>query len=417
MKKLITSDFTKNVLKHFSGTAISNLITFISLPILTRLYSPDDFGLFQLLFSTVLTFSVVSSLKLELAIVIPKHEVISKNVIKLALVVLLITTTIFSLVLFFMGDVVLSLLNASQLTPYLFYISLGIFVNGLFQLIQYIPIRAKEYSFLAKTKIMQSGFSQTSSLIAGLLGANFLGLFLSATAGSMLNIILIARQNVDFFKSFSLKRMCVVLKRYKKFPIVNTPMTFLNTLANELPVFMFTFYFGPEVVGFYMAANRLIKKPISMFGQSLSQVYFQSASEAYNRGGKYLLKLFRKTVFRMSIIVGIPLTIIVFFGPDIVALVLGEEWRESGFYMQILSFWFFFQLTNYTVGTTFLIIDKQEISLYLIVGSLIVRFLAMYLFRETVTGMIIALSLSAGSFYLIYMIVMYRLLKKSLRDR
>ncbi|MDZ7764222.1 MAG: hypothetical protein U5K00_07305 [Melioribacteraceae bacterium] len=52
--------------------------------------------------------------------------------------------------------------------------------------------------------------------------------------------------------------------------------------------------------------------------------------------------------------------------------------------MQILSFWLFFQLVNYTVGTTFLIIDKQEIGFYLIIISLIVRFLSMYIFVETV---------------------------------
>lgn len=414
MKDLIKSDFTKNVIKHFSGTAGANLITIISLPILTRIYSPDDFGLFQLMLSTVLTFSVISSLKLELAVVIPKYNVVSNTVFKLALIVLLITTTIFTLLFFLLGELILSFLNAEKLSPYVLYISFGIFANGLFQLVQYVPIRKKEYSFLARTKIIQSGLSQSSSLTAGLLGANFLGLYLSMVAGLLLNVLLLLRKKKDLFSIPSKKRLLTVLKRYKKFPLINTPMTFLNTAANELPVFMFTFYFGPEVVGFYMAANRLIKRPISMIGQSLSQVYFQSASEAYNKGGSYIIKLFRKTVFRMSLLVGFPLLVVVFWGPDLISLILGNEWRVSGVYMQILSFWLFFQLVNYTVGTTFLIIDKQEIGFYLIIISLIVRFLSMYIFRETVIEMMIALSISAGLFYFIYIIVMYLLLKKKI---
>jgi O-antigen/teichoic acid export membrane protein len=95
---------------------------------------------------------------------------------------------------------------------------------------------------------------------------------------------------------------------------------------------------------------------------------------------------------------------------------LGDKWRESGFYMQILTFWFFFQLINSTVGTTFLIIDKQEIGFYLISISLVVRFLAMYAFKESVIGMITALSVSAGLFYFIYMLVMYYLVKKSINE-
>ena len=415
MKGLFKTEFAQNVLKHFSGTAIANLITFIALPILARFYTPDDFGFFQLLVSTVLTFSVVSSLKLELAVVIPKHNIISNNVFRLALLTLIITTSLFSIILFLFGKSVLTLLNAVELIPYILFISLGIFVNGLFQLVQYIPIRSKEYIFLSKSKIAQAAFTQTSSLTSGILGANFLGLFLSMIAGILLNVIILIKDKSFLLRGYSKLRLLAVLRRYKKFPLVNTPMTFLNTLSNELPVFMFTSFFGPEVVGFYMAANRLAKRPITMFGQSLSQVYFQSASEAFHKGSSELLILFKKTVSRMAVIVSIPLLIIILFGPELVALLLGESWRESGTYMQILSFWFFFQLINSTVGTTFLIIDKQEIGFVLIVIALIVRFLAMYIFKESVISMMIALSISAGLFYLVYILVMYYLVKKSIK--
>ena len=195
MRNLIKSEFTKNVLKHFSGSAISNLIGLIALPFLTRLYSPDEFGIFQLLLSTILTFSVISSLKLELAIVIPKDRVISENVFKLALITLLFTTSIFSLGLYFFGELILSALSAEKLTPYILYISLGIFVSGFFQLVQYIPIRAKEYVFLSKSKIVQASFTQSSSLTAGFFGSNFLGLFLSMMAGILLNTFIILRKH------------------------------------------------------------------------------------------------------------------------------------------------------------------------------------------------------------------------------
>ncbi len=417
MKSLFKTEFARNVLKHFSGTAISNLITFLALPILARFYSPDDFGLFQLALSTVLTFSVIGSFKLEMAVVIPKYNVISNNVFRLALLTLLFTTTLFSIILFLFGELVLTFLNASELVPYVIFISLGIFVNGLFQLVQYIPIRAKEYIFLSQTKITQAGFTQISSLTAGILGANFLGLFLSMIAGILLNVIILIKKNSYLLSGYSKKRLLSVLRRYKKFPLINTPMTFLNNFSNELPVFMFTYFFGPEVVGFYMAANRLAKRPITMFGQSLSQVYFQSASEAYHQGSKELLKLFKKTVSRMAVIVAIPLLVIIIIGPELVALILGEEWRESGLYMQILTFWFFFQLINSTVGTTFVIIDKQEVGFLLIIISLIIRFIAMYIFKNSVVGMMIALSVSAGLFYLIYMIVMYYLIKNTIKEK
>jgi O-antigen/teichoic acid export membrane protein len=417
MKKLFKTEFARNVLKHFSGSAISNLITILALPVLTRLYTPDDFGLFQLMISTALTLSVISSLKLELAVLLPKHQVISDNVFKLALLTLLFTTALFGLLLIIFSEFLLDLLNAQKLMPYVIYIILGIFINGLFQLVQYIPIRSKDYIYLSKSKIAQAGFAQTSSLTAGFLGANFLGLYLSMLAGIFLNVLLLIRNKMHLFKGYSKKRLLAVLRRYKKFPLINTPMTFLNTLANELPVFMFTLFFGPEIVGFYMAANRLVKRPITMISQSLSQVYFQAASEAFHKGGSELLKLYKKTVSKMTMMIALPLLVVLLFAPEIVSMILGDEWRESGVYMQILTFWIFLQTINYTVSTTFLIIDKQEVGFYLIIASLIVRFLAMYVFKETVIGMMIALSISAGLFYLVYLLVMYFFLKKSIAEK
>ena len=412
MKQVLKSEFAKNVLKHFTGTAGSNLITIAVLPILTRLYSASDFGMFQLLVSTVVLFSTISTLKLELAVVLPKYEVISNAVFKLAIVVLIATTAVFSLFLILFGNFILSALNAETLAPYIFYISLGIFTNGFMQLVQYLPIRAKDYSFLAKSKIIQSGFSQSAALGAGILGANFLGLFLSMVAGFILNVILILNKNRTSLRSFSNKRLLTVFKRYKKFPIVNTPMTFFNTLSKELPVFMFTIYFGAEVVGLYMAAKGLINRPINMIGKSISQVYLQTASDAYHRGGGELIKLYKKTVLRMALIVSIPLIIIIIAAPDIVAFILGDAWRESGYYMQILSFWIFFQFITSPVGTTFSIINKQEIGLVLIAISLAIRFIAMTIFSQNVTSMMTALSVSAGLFYLVYLLVMYFLLKR-----
>ncbi|MDZ7764223.1 MAG: hypothetical protein U5K00_07310 [Melioribacteraceae bacterium] len=173
MKDLIKSDFTKNVIKHFSGTAGANLITIISLPILTRIYSPIDFGLFQLMLSTVLTFSVISSLKLELAVVIPKYNVVSNTALNLPNRFINYNNDLYFTFLF-TGRIDSFLLNAEKLSPYVLYISFGIFANGLFQLVQYVPIRKKEYSFLARTKIIQSGLSQSSSLTAGLWALVFL---------------------------------------------------------------------------------------------------------------------------------------------------------------------------------------------------------------------------------------------------
>ncbi len=62
--KINLSEFTKNVVKLFTGSAVANLVTIISLPILTRIYTKEEFGLFQLFTSTVLTSLPFSPLRI-----------------------------------------------------------------------------------------------------------------------------------------------------------------------------------------------------------------------------------------------------------------------------------------------------------------------------------------------------------------
>ena len=57
-----------------SGTAISQGILIAATPILTRIFSPENFGIFALYLSIVGTISLVSSWKYELAIVLPDKD-------------------------------------------------------------------------------------------------------------------------------------------------------------------------------------------------------------------------------------------------------------------------------------------------------------------------------------------------------
>ena len=108
LQKFKPSEFSKNVAKLFTGSAIANLILIITLPILTRLYSKEDFGLFQLFTSTVLTLSVISSFKYEMTIILPKSSKISKKLTSVSLILLIFFTGVVSILLFFFSTSSLS---------------------------------------------------------------------------------------------------------------------------------------------------------------------------------------------------------------------------------------------------------------------------------------------------------------------
>lgn len=408
----ITSDFTKNVLKLMSGTALAHIATFIATPLLTRLFAKESLGELQLFISTITTFGVVSSLKYELAIVIPKDDDDGNALAVLSLISLLLFSLLFTLMLTFVGGPFLRLFDAESLQPYLYFLALGVFLFGLMQSLQYVLVRHKKFGALATNKIVQVASTQILAVTLGFFSDAVEILLYTQVLGYLLAALLILNMKVVRF-NVSWSRLWQLARTNKKFPTINTSMVFLNTLSLQLPVFMLSRYFTTEVVALYSMANRLINIPLFMIGRSVQQVYFQSASEAFHISKNRLLFVYKKTIVRLAAIAIIPLVIVLLAGPWIAGLYLGSAYTEAGVYMQIITFWMFFQFITSPVSQTFTIIDRQEVGFYLIVASLLVRLLAMSLFNTTPREMLFALSIAAGLFYLFYNLYMYILIKPS----
>ena len=198
--------------------------------------------------------------------------------------------------------------------------------------------------------------------------------------------------------------------RYKKFPLINSSMVFLNTLSIELPVFFIAKYFSMEMVGLYMLANRLSIIPMNLIGTAVNKVYLQKATETFNKNPEKLFSVYKQTVKRLFLLGIIPFIIILFFAPLLVRIIFGNEWIFSGTIMQILALGVFLKFSTSPISTTFTIVNKQETALYLTIVSLAVRFGSMYYFRSEIESLLWALTLSTALFYLVYNLFTYRVI-------
>ena len=78
IKKHFNTDFSKHIITLVSGTGITQAITILSAPLLSRFYEPEDFTVFALFSSTASIVSVVATARYELAIPLPKDELDAK---------------------------------------------------------------------------------------------------------------------------------------------------------------------------------------------------------------------------------------------------------------------------------------------------------------------------------------------------
>jgi O-antigen/teichoic acid export membrane protein len=347
-----------------------------------------------------------------MAVVLPKEDKEGDNVAVVTLLSVVVTTLIFGILFLFWGDQILQLLKKSELSSLTGLIVTGIFFNGIYLSMQYLYIRHKEFGGLAKNRIVEAGFTWGGSVLFGFLKFDFMGMFISKISGVIISSILIIKnRGTDIFRNTTLKDVKAVISKYKKFPLVNTPMVLLNTLSLELPVFMISIFFDAKIIGLYALARKVLSLPLNIVGKSFSQVYLQAASEAYNQDRAKLLGIYLETVKKLSLIGIIPVIIAV-FSPWIFRFVFGTEWEESGTFLQLMIFWLYFQFVNQPISTTYTIINKQEIGLLLVIGSVILKFTTMYFFSNDAYIMIFALSVVSGIFYIFFNILIYINIKK-----
>ena len=412
----IQNDFFSNVLKISASTMISGIIVAITLPIITKIFTASELGKYQLIVSIITSLGVISSLKYEMAIVLPKNDDIAKIVYQIAFYVLIIFCSLLYILFFFADSFIFSYLNAKNILNLSKLIPIGVFFFGAFEIIKSSLIRKKKFSEFSLSKVYQVASTQILIIILGFINASTISLFTAFISGIIISSILFLKKSIIKVKSEISSSILDIAIKYKKFPLVNTFMVFSNTISNELPVFFLIKYHSSEILGFYMLANRLLVVPMNIIGTSIGKVYFQKASEVSNNNLSNLFKLYKETTLRLIKIGIIPFIFVISFSSIFIKFIFGPNWGTSSVIMQIMSFGMFFQFITSPISTTFTILNKQEISFYITIFAFSFRFFAMLFFHESLFSMLYALTASSAVYYLVYHIFVYRLLMKVSKD-
>lgn len=335
----------RNVATLVSGTALGQLAVVLSSPILTRLYTPDDFGLLAVYAAVLGMLGVVAGLRYELAIPLPKSTGGAANLLALTLMCVAgISLLLISFILAFQNKIPLWL-KAPAIADYVFLIPLGVFLTGVYQAFNYWAIRRKNFSSIARTSVQQGIAGAGLQIAFGLLHAGSLGLLIGQVVGQTAGIWLLVR---DAYKNDKAKiqhvrwsRIVLLSKKYVRFPKFTTWQALLNTTSSMLPMILFASLLSPSIAGLYILAHKTLSLPLSLFGRSIGQVFHSRAAEAYHRGTLDQLTL---TTFRRLLQIGLgPLILIGILAPDLFSFTFGSEWRPAGIYARWMVPWLIVQ--------------------------------------------------------------------------
>jgi lipopolysaccharide exporter len=369
--------FLNDVLKISFGTTFAQVLLVIIAPILTRLFSPEAFGVAALFISLSTIIGGIVSLKYELSIILPETDEEAANLLVLSLIVTTLISAATYIFIVFTQSYFIKVFNIPELGPYLIYIPLCIFFLGFGRILTNWYSRKRQYGKLSFAKILNSIMAGSSQLSAGFLGLIRSGglIFPYILGWVVFSLFLAVYTWIDnsklFIESIHWKKIIAGLIRYKKFPLLSSISALLNSLSAQSPVLLLAFFFSSVEVGFYALGHRVLKMPVELIGVSVAQVFYQRASDA-NREGKLAI-IVDKVFFRLVSLGMFPLLLVMVFGRDLFIVALGENWAEAGVYMQILALWTFFVFISNPISTLVNTLEKQEMSLLFNVFIVITR--------------------------------------------
>jgi len=376
------SPFFTSVLKLVSGTTIAQLITVLTAPIISRLFAPEAFGVLTVFTSLVGIFTVVICLRYEFAIVLPEDDEDAANLMGLCVLIALGISILASLYLIIFAHPLVDLLKAPDLYGFLWLIPIGLLIQGLFQALNYWNTRTKHFGRLSIARVSASFTTSALPIFLALVGGATAGsLVFSYIAGTLVFTCVLAVQvlteNGPFFYRFIRRSGILInLKRYRKFPLVDSWGSFINNLSWQLPSLMLLYFFSKTVVGYYSLSNRLILLPLTLLGSSIAQVFYQRSAEL--RSNPENLSKSVELVFRRLVAIGLfPAVVLGVAGPQLFSIVFGANWLEAGRYAQILSPWMFVLFISSPLGILFATLERQELSLIVNLFILATRFAAL----------------------------------------
>jgi len=391
------SPFIQNTLKLVLGSGIAQVITFLVSPVLTRLYTPEDLGLFTFFISIVGLLALIATLRYEIAIIFPKEDSDAVNIASLSVIIAFgISFLLLILVLlyhFFLTGLIP--LNP-VLSRWLYLLPVLVFFLGLGNIFSNWMIRKKKYRFLSAGKIINSLGNNLTALFLGLIGIGAWGLLIGNFTGTFLFILFlgfcISRSGQFRRDEFDRSSVVNFARKYKDLPTSNTLQSILETLQNYGIIYLAKIFFSSTVVGFYALSLRILQAPLWLIGSSISQVYMKDAAERYNKN-ENLEELLIKTI-KLSGLVALPVLIVLLAaGPWLFAFIFGSAWREAGVYAQILAPWMFFDFIRYCIAQSPLIVGKTRSMFYIsVIGNVIMITcfcIGGWVFRDVKTGFLL----------------------------
>jgi O-antigen/teichoic acid export membrane protein len=409
-KRASESFFAQSVAKLAGGTAVGQALGVLVLPLLTRLYSPAEFGVAAAFVAALGMLSTIVTLRYHLAIPLPEEDFEAARVFFVAILLACSITLLLVFIIFIFINQISNISSFKPIKNFIWLLPLGVFLTAIYSSCQYVAIRDKKYGLIAKTKITQTWGSISTQIALGYLNAGALGLIIGQIVSNGAGVGGLIRKiwssHLEVWRKTTWEQLKKTAALYKQYPIFSTPESLANSAALQVPMLLIALYLGSAELGFLAIVNRILQAPMSLIGTAVGQVYFGQSREHLNNKSLYVFT--KNTAFKLCMIGSLVILPIAVLAPFAATKILGSEWHRVGTIIIWMAPYFLLQFIASPLSVALHVTNNNKLALIIQLSGLSIRIAAVYIFQKHAME---AFAIGSFIFYALYLIGIFKVTK------
>jgi O-antigen/teichoic acid export membrane protein len=338
----------RSILVLLGYGVFAQIITFSISPILTRIYSPESFGIYSTLMLISAFLMPIMTLSMPMAIVLEKSHTSHRYIANLSLRIVVIIS-----LLFLPLCPILAFL-LPKLDVYTCFLAIVLTSMLSFnEIVSYSMLKNNDIAGRGRLVLFQALFSASLKVVFGLVLASSFSMILSVVIGFIISFFLyrerykdlMSFKNKSFWVLFNGKRDYIYLSKYRSLVTYRTFQNVISGLNQLLPILFLNYYFGSAVAGCFGLTRTVLTLPLNVLGKSLQDVMFPR----YTKRISDEYSIYKEILISILIVLGLsvlPILILMSYGEELFSLVFGEDWIKSGEYSAWLIIPILFSLAN-----------------------------------------------------------------------
>lgn len=356
-----SSPFLRHVLTLVTGTAVSQVVVFFMMMIITRLYGREVLGELGTFNSIVAIAVTIAAGRYDMALMLEKDDRNAKVLAQLALRLIVLTSLACTIIAFPLQSVVASYYSP-DVARWMPLAGLTTFFLAGAVLLQYWFNRRTDYKTIAMNRVQQQISATGGQIAFGAVGVNTLpGLVtgqILGQASAFFNLGWRAKdlRRLDTTGSDSMSKLA---RKHWKMPVLNGPNALIDALRlNGINLLIGRVSIGD--FGEYNLANLVVNVPVSLINSAVSQVFFQKLS-TIEPG--FMLAEVKRSIVRAIAIGFVPFAALYILSPWLFPLLFGSEWQQAGYFAQALIPWMLMTLITSPISNMFIVTGTQHLLL------------------------------------------------------